>query len=176
MHTPFRPRRDFLGLDRRRKQAARLFVAGVVQAHVAQRLQASRQSVSRWHREWRRGGVAALRAAGRAGRLPRLDDGQLSLVDRALRQGAPAHGFNTNLWTLPRIANVIKRLTNVRYHPGHVWKILRSMGWTLQRPAKRARERNEAAVRQWIAKEWPALKKRPSPKGVDPLPGRKRHL
>ena len=157
MNTSFRPRRDFLGLEQRRKQAARLFAAGVIQADVAQRLQASRQSVSRWHRQWRRGGVAALRAAGRAGRLPRLNERQLSEVDRALRQGAPAHGFKTNLWTLPRVANVIRKLTNVRYHPGHVWKILRSMGWTLQRPAKRARESNEKTVNQWIAKQSLAL-------------------
>jgi transposase len=159
MPISLRPRRDFAGLERRRKQAARLFAEGAVQADVARRLQASRQSVMRWYRQWRRGGVASLRAAGRAGRMPRLDARDLSRVDTALREGARAHGFNTDLWTLPRVARVIEQVTKVRYHPGHVWKILRSMEWTLQRPAKRARERDEEAVQRGVAGKWPALKK-----------------
>ena len=165
MPISIRPRRDFAGLERRRKQAARLFAEGAVQADVARRLQASRQSVMRWYRQWRRGGVASLRAAGRAGRMPRLDARDLGRVDTALREGARAHGFNTDLWTLPRVARVIEQVTKVRYHPGHVWKILRSMEWTLQRPAKRARERDEEAVQRWVAGKWPALKKTPVAKG-----------
>jgi len=58
--------------------------------------------------------------AGRAGRKPRLDRRQLNRLDAALRQGAQTHGFGTDLWTLPRVAQVIKRLTGVTYHPGHV--------------------------------------------------------
>ena len=160
-----RPRRDFQALEKRRKQAATLFSAGTIMAEVARQVSASRQSVLRWYRLWKRGGKKALRAAGRAGRLPRLDSQALVRVDTALREGPRAHGFSTNLWTLPRIAQVIERLTKVRYHPGHVWKLLRSMEWTLQRPAKRARERDDEAVRQWIAKKWPALKKTPAVKG-----------
>src|SRR5437867_3563549 len=134
MSTSYPPRRDFVGLERRRKQAARLFAAGHRQAEVARRLGASRQSVSRWRRQWRRGGAASLRRAGRAGRMPRLDHDGLARIDVAIRKGARAHGFGTDLWTLPRVAKVIQRVTGVRYHPGHVWKILRSMRWTLQRP------------------------------------------
>jgi transposase len=103
--------------------------------------------------------VAALRAAGRAGRKPKLDRSQLPQIDRALRQGARAHGFGTDLWTLPRVATVVERLTGVRYHPGHVWKILGAMEWSLQRPARRARERNTAAVQWWVSERWPKLKK-----------------
>lgn len=146
-------------MEERRKQSAKLFRAGEILASVARALQVSRQSVSRWYREWRRGGLAALRGAGRAGRNPKLDSKQLERVDRALRQGAQAHGFGTDLWTLPRVAAVIKRLTGVRYHPGHVWKILRALDWTLQRPARQTRERNEEAVRQWVSERWPAVKK-----------------
>lgn len=73
------------------------------------------------------------------------------MVDEALRQGAHAHGFSTDLWTLPRVATLIERVTGVRYHPGHVWKILGAMDWTLQRPAKQARERNEEARRKWVS-------------------------
>jgi hypothetical protein len=80
-------------------------------------------------------------------------------MDAALRQGAHAHGFNTDLWTLPRVALVIERITGVHYHPGHVWRVLGAMDWTLQRPAKQARERNPEAVQYWVDKRWPEVKK-----------------
>ena len=113
----------------------------------------------RWYRAWRKGGRAALRAAGRAGRKPRLAPEQMGRIEAALRQGPRAHGFRTNLWTLPRVARMIKHLTGVQYHPGHVWRLLGAIDWTLQRPAKRAKERNEAAIQHWITTRWPAVKK-----------------
>ena len=159
MKPTLRPRRDFQALEERRQRAAKLFRAGEMLASVARLLEVSRQSVSRWYRQWRKGGAVALRAAGRAGRKPKLERWHWPHIDRALRQGARAHGFSTDLWTLPRVATVVERLTGVRYHPGHVWKLLRAMEWSLQRPARRARERNEAAVQQWITQRWPAVKK-----------------
>jgi len=113
----------------------------------------------RWYRAWRKGGRAALRATGRAGRKPRLAPEQLGRVEAALREGPRAQGFRTNLWTLPRVARLIKQLTGVQYHPGHVWRLLGALDWTLQRPAKRAKERNEAAIQHWITARWPAVKK-----------------
>lgn len=160
MYTRVRPRRDFLGLEQRRKQAAKLFREGkLILAEIARELKASRQSVSRWYVQWRKGGSSSLRGAGRAGRKPRLEEGQLKKVDQALRQGARFHGFGTDLWTLPRVASVIKKVTGVSYHPGHVWKLLGAMDWTLQRPAKRARERDQAKVELWIKTRWPEVKK-----------------
>lgn len=155
-------RRDFLGLEQRRRRAAELFAGGEIMAKVARLLQVSRQSASRWYAQWKRGGVDSLRATERAGRPPKLSTMQRERIDLALREGARAHGFATDLWTLPRIAVVIERVTGVRYHSGHVWRILRSMKWSLQRPGKRARERNDEAVRQWVAEAWPAIKKKPA--------------
>lgn len=147
-------------MGQRRKRAARLFAAGkMIQAVIARKLQVSRQSVSRWYKQWKRGGGGALRGAGRAGRKPKLERQQLLRVEVALRKGARAHGFGTDLWTLPRVAVVVERLTGVHYHPGHVWKILGSMDWTLQRPARRARERNPEKVKQWVDQRWPQVKK-----------------
>jgi len=159
--TPLRQRRDFAGMEQRRAAAARLFGEGKTQAEVARALGVSRQSVSRWYSRYRHGGVKRLQGAGRAGRKPRLDAKRLQRVDRVLRRGPQASGFETDLWTLPRIAIVIERETGIHYHSGHVWRILQRLGWSLQRPAKRARERQEEAVRNWISQRWPATKKSP---------------
>lgn len=161
MPSHVRPRRDFQQLEHRRKQAARLFASGkLILAAIARQLKVSRQSVGRWYREWKSGGIRALNGAGRAGRKPRLEPRSLQKVEQVLRQGARANGFDTDLWTLPRVALVIERVTGVRYHPGHVWKILGAMEWTLQRPAKQARERDPKKVELWLNERWPAVKKR----------------
>jgi transposase len=153
-------RRDFEGMEKRRKRAARLFERGVPQADVARQLGVSRQSVSRWHADWQRGGTHALKAAGRAGRMPRLSEAQLARVARALLRGPRAHGFATDLWTLDRVAEVIETQTGVRYHRGHVWKLLRDkLGWSRQRPARQAIERDDEAVARWVAVEWPRIKR-----------------
>jgi transposase len=153
-------RRDFEGMERRRRRAARLFERGATQADVARELEVSRQSVSRWYADWQRGGPAALKAAGRAGRMPKLSEAQLVVVDRALRQGPRAHGFGTDLWTLERVAAVIEETTGVRYHPGHVWKLLRDkLGWSRQRPVRRAVERDVEAIARWVGEDWPRIKR-----------------
>ena len=160
MPAPVRPRRDFQQLERRRKQAGRLFAAGkMVPAAIARQLKVSRQSVSRWHREWKSGGLDALDGAGRAGRKPKLEPRQLWKVEKALRRGARANGFDTDLWTLPRVALVMERVAGVHYHPGHGWKILGAMEWTLQRPAQQAREGDSEKVELWLKERWPAVKK-----------------
>jgi transposase len=154
--------RDFEGMEQRRKRAARLFAHGVTQADVARELAVSRQSVSRWHADWQAGGTKALKAAGRAGRLPRLSAAQLQRVDQALRQGPRAHGFGTDVWTLARVAAVIEAQTGVVYHPGHVWKLLGDkLGWSRQRPARRAVERDDEAIAGWVSTDWPRRKRGP---------------
>jgi transposase len=141
-------------------RAAALFGRGRRPAEVARELGVSIQSASEWRRRWSVGGTAALRAAGRAGRLPRLDAAQLAEVETALLRGPKANGFATELWTLPRVAAVIEAVTGVRYHPGHVWRILRrQLGWSRQRPARRAVARDDAVIEQWVKQRWPKLKK-----------------
>jgi transposase len=154
-------RRDFKALERRRLKAARLFEQGMTQAEVARRLQVSSMAVSRWWRTWQAEGREGLRAAGRAGRKPRLTAPQRTEIEEALRQGPLAHGYATDLWTLPRIRDVIERVTGVRYHEGHVWRVMHKLGWSLQKPTTRARERDEEAIRRWVHKRWPQVKKTP---------------
>jgi transposase len=144
-------RRDRLAFERVRLQAGALFAAGRSQAEVARTLGVARQNVSRWQA----GGLPALASRGPTGPGPRLSDQQRHDLDHAPRQGARAHGYDTDHWTLSRIATVIQQLTGVAYHPGHVWRLLRRMGWRLQRPARRAVERNQQAIARWVAEDWP---------------------
>jgi len=162
MEKKTRPRRDFEALEKRRFEAASLFKKGVKQAEVARRLKASRQSVARWHKAWKQGGAKALKAAGRAGRKPRITTAQLTRIEKELLKGPRYHGYSTELWTLPRIAKLIQKVAGERYNPGHVWRILRRMGWSCQRPATKAKERNEAAIQSWKKEEWPRIKKKPA--------------
>ena len=116
----------------------------------------ARQNVSRWHARWQAGGLPALRSAGPTGSAPRLSDQQFAAIDQALREGARAQGFDTDHWTLARVTDVIEQLTGVGYHPGHTWKLLRGrLRWRLQRPARRAIDRDEAAIVRWMAEDWP---------------------
>lgn len=150
--------RDFAGLEKRRLKAARLFAKGKSRAEVARTLGASWPAVNNWYRAWQREGEAGLKAAGRAGRKPKLTAAQLGQVEQELLRGPLAHGYATILWTLPRIAALIATLTGVKYHPGHVWRILRAMDWSLQRPEHRAKERDDEAITRWQKRRWPARK------------------
>jgi transposase len=164
MGNPAGVRRDFAALERRRMQAARLLEKGYSQSEVARRVGVHRQSVSQWAAELRGRGRAGLKQAGRAGRKPRLSAEQLNKIAQGLKQGPEALGYGTRLWTSARVAHLIERECGVAYHPGHVWRILRQLGWSCQRPTGRALERNEAKIQWWKQKRWPELKKRPKTK------------
>jgi transposase len=167
MGNPRGVRRDFDALEKRRLDAVRLVVdEGLSQSEAARRVQAAQQSVSRWISEHGEHGAAGLRKAGRAGRKPLLDAKQLKRLEEMLLQGSEAHGFSTPLWTCPRVARLIADEFGVRYHEGHVWKILRALHWSPQRPVGKARERNEEAIRNWRRKTWPSTKKKPKKKAA----------
>lgn len=146
-------------------RAADLFVRGVAQADIARELGVAHQTVSDWHEKWREGGRKALKAAGRAGRLPKVSATELAKVEKVLARGAKASGYPTDLWTLQRVGEVIEDVTGVRYHTGHVWRVLRQMGWTRQRPARKATERDDEAIDRWVKERWPRVKKTPGEDG-----------
>ena len=160
MGNPAGVKRDFDALEKRRLQAFKLLDAGLPQAEIARRVGVHRQSVSRWAQEAKHKGRAGLLKAGRAGRRPRLSGAQIEQIKAALLQGAEAHGYATPLWTIPRVGALIQQLTGWQYHSGHVWRLLRSFGWSSQRPTGRALERDEKAIAQWKQKEWPRIKKK----------------
>jgi transposase len=138
---------------------------GVLQAEVARRVGAHRQSVSRWARQLEQGGQRALRKAGRAGRRPRLTAADRRRIERGLKRGPEALGYDTSLWTAWRVAHLIEQECGVSYHPSQAWRILRQLGWSPQRPVGRALERDEEKIRRWKQKRWPEIKKKPKKSG-----------
>ena len=165
MGNPAGVRRDFKALEQRRMKAARLLEKGYPEAEVARRVGVHRQSVNRWAKELASGGRVALKQAGRAGRKPRLTADDLRRIEEALKLGPEALGYGSSLWTAWRVADLIHRECGVKFSTGHVWRILRDeLGWSPQRPAGRALERDETAIRRWKRVRWPELKKTPSDK------------
>ena len=167
-------KRDFKALEKRRFEAMRLLDQGHNQSETARRLKVARQTVSAWRRQYREQGAAGLRQAGRAGRKPLLDAAQRERLTSLLLEGPQAHGFPTPLWSCPRVARLIGDEFGVDYHEGHVWKILRALDWSPQRPVGKARERNEEQIRTWKRKTWTRIKKKPKRRPYARLHRRKR--
>jgi transposase len=149
-------------MTERRLRAGKMFAKGSSQADVATELEVSRETASQWHATWRERGIDGLRGAGRAGRLPKLTDDQLADVETALAKGPTANGFPNDLWTLARVATVIEKVTGVTYSTTQTWSILRErLGWSRQRPARRAKEADPDAIAAWARDRWPVVKKTP---------------
>ncbi|MFI9630354.1 winged helix-turn-helix domain-containing protein [Streptomyces sp. NPDC052042] len=106
------------------------------------------------------GGAQALRRRPAPGRRPKLDDAQVEEVRAALERGAQAQWFEADLWTLERVGLVVERVTEVSLSRATVWRLLTGrLGWSLQRPERRAVERDDSEIARWIAHEWPRIKK-----------------
>jgi transposase len=146
-------------LEARRRWAASLLAKGLTCAKVAELVGAGLTSVKRWKAAWKKGGLEALAAKKHPGRAPRLSASQQRQLVRILVRGPLQAGYATDLWTCPRVAEVIQRRFGVCYHPDHVWRVLQALGWSCQAPERRARERDEAAIRRWRERDWPRIKK-----------------
>jgi transposase len=169
-----RPQGTAQQLERRRRQAIRLLKAGKNLSAVARALSASVSSVFRWYQTYRTEGRRGLRPRPTPGRAPKLSDSQKRKLVKVLLKGPLAAGYRTELWTLQRVAEVIDRQFGIRYHPCHVWKLLMGLGWSCQKPERRALQRDDRAIERWKREEWPRLKKTPRTWGPSPLRGRKR--
>jgi transposase len=140
-------------------KAVALLEAGFSPVQVARQLGVDRRSVRRWRASYDQAGQEGVRAKPVPGRPWKLDAQARKRLARDLLSGAKAFGYPTNLWTCPRVAQLIQRRYRVAYHVDHVSRLLRSMGWTPQKPERRARERDERTIRGWIRKDWPQVKK-----------------
>ena len=147
---------------RRRVRAGRMLLAGKTPAEAAHAVGVARQTAYTWKAILDEGGIDALRAMLAPGRPARLDEVQLQALGRVLVQSPTAHGFGTELWTLKRVGVLIDRLYGVKFGQTQIWRILGGLGFSVQKPERRAIERDEDAVQTWKRKTWPALKKKPS--------------
>ncbi len=157
------PPRDWR--EARRLRAWELKQQGWQQRMIAAALGVTPGAVSQWLKRAATGGVEALRTRIRPGPRPKLTAEQRARIPDVLARGAAAYGFVGEVWTTPRVAAVIEREFGVRYHPAHVSRLLRALGWSVQRPVRRATQRDEAAIAAWYAERWPALKRGPMTKG-----------
>lgn len=147
---------------RRRLRAGRMLLAGKTPAQAAHAVGVARQTVYTWKAVIDEGGIDALRAMPTRGRPARLDEAQLQALARMLLDKPTDHGFGTELWTLKRVGALIERQYGVKFSQTQIWRILGSLGFSVQKPERRAIERDEDAVQTWKRKTWPGLKKKPA--------------
>jgi transposase len=165
-----RPKGSAAQLEYRRQLGGKLLAQGKGVREVARLLEVAPSSVARWKQAQKRGGKRALQAKPHAGPKPRLSAAQQRQLVATLGAGPRAAGYATELWTCPRVAQVIQHRFGVHYHPAHVWRLLRALLWRPQKPEHRARERDEAAIARWRRQTWPRLKKSPAASGSPRLP------
>jgi transposase len=155
-----RPKGSAVELEARRRKAVALLQDGKSNTEVARLVGADLSSVKRWKRAVAAGGLTVLAAKPNPGRPPKLSPAQRQELAAIVRAGPLAAGFRTDLWTCKRVAEVIRQRFGIKYHPDHVGKILHALGFTQQKPQRRASERDEAAIERWRKRTWPRIKKR----------------
>ena len=143
----------------RRHRAWELKKLGWKQRDIAEALGVTEGAVSQWLKMARDGGVEGLAARKRSGRPAKLTPEQKRQIPELLARGAAAHGFRGELWTRARAAVVLRREFGVTHSPQHVGTLLRHCGWSRQKPVRRARQRDEAAIANWPRQTYPRLKK-----------------
>jgi transposase len=148
-------------LEARRRRAMVLLDQGLSLNAVARRVGCRASSVMRWRDARALHGAAGLRVRKASGRPPKLTAAKKERLIKLLLKGAPAQGHRTDVWTTARIADLIARHFGVQYHPDHVGRLLRQLGWSHQKPERRALERDEAAIERWKRTTWPRVKKTP---------------
>ena len=156
-------------LEKRRRRAIGLLRKGLTLSEVAAKVGASPGSMFLWRQHYEKGGAEGLNAKSVPGRPAQLTGRQKQKLTRILLKGAAECGYGTDLWTTRRVAEVIGRKFGVDYHPNHMWRFLQYLGWSCQKPEKRAYERDEAKIEHWKRYKWPHIKKSQktwSPSGV----------
>ena len=154
-----RPQGNAQALEQRRLRAIHLLEEGHSYRAVAAQVHSSLSSVIRWQQEYRKNGKDGLQSKPTPGRPPRLSQQQKKKLLDILVRGSLAYGYQTDLWTLQRVRDVIVEQFGVRYSIPHCWQLMTGFGWSCQRPVKRAKERDEEAIRKWKRWVWPQLKK-----------------
>jgi transposase len=136
----------------RRLRAYELKQQGWKQTEIADALGVTEGAVSQWMKRAREEGVEGLRHKPPPGATPRLSEQERTKLPELLAQGAEAHGFRGDVWTCERVAIVIRKEFGVSYHPAHVSRLLKALRQSLQKPQRRANQRDEEAIERWKEK------------------------
>ena len=155
-HTPLLSRKK---REATRLKAAKLFKKNIPQAEIARKLKVTPAAVNYWHIAWKKGGKKALKSKGQPGFPSKLTPDKRIVFKEAILKGPLEYGYETNFWTLSRLAVVMKRVAGVKFGHNHTWEIVRSLGFTPQKPRVLAGERDEEAIAAWKKKRLPGLKK-----------------
>ncbi|HLD69803.1 MAG TPA: winged helix-turn-helix domain-containing protein [Candidatus Omnitrophota bacterium] len=145
--------------EKARLKAGKLFQKGITQAEVARRLNVTPAAVHYWHTAWKNRGVKGLQSRGHPGFASKLTDKKRLLFKQTILEGPLKHGYQTNLWTIPRLSAVLRKETGFQCSEVWIWHIVRSLGFTPKKPQVQARERDEKNIQEWKAKTLPGLKK-----------------
>ena len=146
-------------LEKRRRRAIQLLEKGMNLSAVALQVGSSVSSVFRWQQAFQKEGEEGLNSRASPGRPARLSKQEKKRLVSLLLKGPLAFGYGTDLWTTRRVAELIHKSFGIHYHPNHLWRLLMGLGWSCQRPERRARERNEEEIERWKKKRWPVIKK-----------------
>ena len=142
-----------------RRRCVELKQAGWKQADIARAFGLTAGWVSQTLKTYREQGDAGLTTGKRTGAPSRLTADQLGQLTRELTKGAALHGFAGQVWTRPRVNEVITKLFGVSYDPSQVGRLLKKVGWSRQKPARQARQQDPQAVANWREERLPSLKK-----------------
>ena len=143
----------------RRLRALELKAAGWKQRRIAQALGVTESAVSQWLKKAKAGGAQALLKRKATGMPRRLSKEQRDRIPALLEKGAQSFGFRGQVWTAGRVAQVLKKELGVAYSERHTRRLLREVGYSPQKPERRATQRDEEAISTWRAETWPALKR-----------------
>ncbi|MCC5789525.1 MAG: IS630 family transposase [Opitutales bacterium] len=141
-------------------EAAKLFDQGKTRAEVSQALGVSWISANNWYKAWQQDGVAALSPKGKPGPPAKFSDEEAQGIVEELKKGSMAHGYKNEIWTLRRIGSLIREKTGKKTSPSEVWRLLRRIGWSVQKPERKARERDEEKIKKWKTEQWPRLRQK----------------
>jgi len=156
-----RPSGNPVTLQKRRERAISLLQHGNQPVDVARQLGIDRRSVRRWNASYRKNGLPGIQSRPNTGRPTSLSPVQKTKLQQFLFEGARRQGYESDLWTCRRIRAVIQTKFGINYHPNHMCRLVRSLGWTPQRPERKAVERDEKLIQIWVSQDWRRIKKKP---------------
>ena len=159
MSTTKTKERDRKELERRRITAGRMFASGTSQYRVAQYFGVSTAATNQWYKAWKKHGKDGLKSKGPPGFSSKLTEKKKKKLKKLILAGPKKSGYLTDFWTIDRIRAVAKKKLGINLGYTRIWTTVIALGFSCQKPTRRAKERNENAIADWKQNTFPKLKK-----------------